>query len=108
MLTPEPRVLVPKTAAKGDVFAVKALIAHAMETGLRFDDQGAVIPRRIINKFVCRYGGVAVFSVDLHESVAANPYIEFYLWATDSGLLEFIWEEDGGGESRLEQQLTVG
>lgn len=108
MLTPEPRVLVPKTAAKGDVFAVKALIAHAMETGLRFDDQGAVIPRRIINKFVCRYGGVVVFSVDLHESVAANPYIEFYLWATDSGLLEFIWEEDGGGESRLEQQLTVG
>ena len=42
------------------------------------------------------------------ESVAANPFIEFYLRATDSGPLEFIWEEDGGGVFRLEHQLVVG
>ncbi len=107
MVTPVPRVQVPATAAKGEIFPVKALITHAMETGLRHDDQGKVIPRKIINKFVCRYSDVVVFSVDLHESVAANPYIEFYLRATDSGSLEFIWEEDGGGVSRLEHHLAV-
>jgi sulfur-oxidizing protein SoxZ len=78
-----------------------------METGLRHDAQGREIPRKILNRFVCRYGGVAVFSVDLHEAVSANPFIEFYLQATESGPLEFIWEEDGGSTYRLEHQLAV-
>jgi hypothetical protein len=50
-----------------------------METGVRHDDRGNVIPRKIINKFSCRYNDAVVFSVDLHEAVAANPYVEFYL-----------------------------
>jgi len=108
MISPEPRVQVPRTAARGEIFPVKALISHAMETGLRRDDQGQVIPRKIINKFVCRYADVVVFSADFHESISANPYIEFYLEATESGLLEFVWEEDGGGSARLQQPLVVG
>ena len=107
MTTPTPRVLVPSGATKGEVFQVRTIISHQMETGLRHDVQGRVIPRKIINRFVCRYGGVEVFSVDLHEAVSANPYIEFYLRATESGPLEFVWQEDGGGSYRLETQLAV-
>jgi sulfur-oxidizing protein SoxZ len=108
MPTPTPRVQVPRTAVKGEVFQIKTLISHQMETGLRHDEQGHVIPRNIINKFVCRYNDVVVFGVDLHEAVAANPYIEFYLRATESGRLEFIWEEDGGHVYSLTHQLMVG
>jgi sulfur-oxidizing protein SoxZ len=108
MFTPVPRVQVPSVAAKGEIFQVKTLITHQMETGLRHDDQGKVIPRKIINKFTCRYNGAEVFGVDLHEAVAANPYIEFYLRATESGRLEFIWEEDGGGIYGLAHHLAVG
>jgi sulfur-oxidizing protein SoxZ len=107
MVIPAPRVQVPASAAKGEVFQVKALIPHSMETGLRYDEQGAIIPRKIINKFTCRYGDAVIFGADIHESVSANPYIEFYVRATDSGSLEFIWEEDGGGVFRLEHTLTV-
>ncbi len=107
MFTPVPRVQVRSTAAKGEIFQVKALISHQMETGLRHDDQGNVIPRKIINKFTCRYNDVVVFSVDLHEAVAANPFIEFYLRATESGRLALVWEEDGGGVYALEHHLTV-
>ena len=107
MFTPTPRVQVPSAAAKGEVFPVKTLISHQMETGLRRDDQGNVIPRKIINKFTCRYNDVVVFSVDLHEAVAANPFIEFYLRATESGRLAFVWEEDGGGTYALEHHFTV-
>jgi sulfur-oxidizing protein SoxZ len=107
MFTPTPRVQVPSTAAKGETFQVKALISHQMETGLRRDGQGDVIPRKIINKFACRYNDVVVFGVDLHEAVATNPYLEFYLRATESGRLEFIWEEDGGHTYALTHQLIV-
>ena len=102
-----PRVQVPSTATKGEIFQVKALISHEMETGLRHDTEGKVIPRKIINKFVCSYNGVDVFAVDLHEAVAANPYFEFYLRATESGPIDFIWHEDGGGIYSLAQQLAV-
>jgi sulfur-oxidizing protein SoxZ len=105
--TVAPRVLLPSAAAKGEIFKVKSIINHQMETGFRHDAQGRVIPRKIIHKFVCRYGGEVVFSVDLHEAISANPYIEFYLRATESGRLEFIWEEDGGSVYQLEHQLAV-
>jgi len=107
MFTPTPRVLVPNAAAKGEVFPVKTLISHPMETGLRRDSQGKVIPRKIINNFTCRYNGEVVFSVELHEAMAANPYIEFYLRATESGRLEFIWGEDGGSFYGLDHHIAV-
>jgi sulfur-oxidizing protein SoxZ len=107
MITPTPRIMVPSAVARGRVFQVKAIISHQMETGLRYDDQGNVIPRKIINRFVCRYGGAEVFSADFHEAVSANPFLEFYLRATESGQLEFVWEEDGGNVYSLAHELTV-
>ena len=108
MVTLTPRVVVPSAAAKGETFLVRTLISHKMETGLRRDAQGKVIPRKIINKFVCRYNDTQVFSADLHEAVSANPFVEFSLIATESGRLEFIWEEDGGRVYALSHELTVG
>jgi sulfur-oxidizing protein SoxZ len=100
--------MVPASAARGETFQVKTIIGHQMETGLRHDESGQVIPRKIINRFQCAYNGEVVFAVDLHEAVAANPYFEFYLRATESGRLDFVWEEDGGAVYRLEHQLVVG
>ena len=107
MVTPIPRVQVPSSVPKGEIFQVKALIAHQMETGLRHDAEGSVIPRLIINRFVCRYNGVDAFIVDLHEAVATNPYFEFYLRAIETGRLEFIWQEDGGKVYSLAHELVV-
>jgi len=107
MVAPIPRVQVPSSVPKGEIFQVKALIAHQMETGLRHDAEGRVIPRLIINRFVCRYNGVEAFIVDLHEAVAANPYFEFYLRAVETGRLEFDWQEDGGKVYSLAHELIV-
>jgi sulfur-oxidizing protein SoxZ len=107
MVTPAPRVQVPSVAAKGEVLQIRTLITHQMETGLRHDSQGNVIPRKIINRFSCSYNDETAFSVDLHEAVAANPYLEFYVRATASGLLKFVWEEDGGAVYALEHELKV-
>ena len=107
MTTPTPRIMVPASVAKDEIFQVKTIISHRMETGLLRNADGAMIPRKIINRFECRYAGALAFSVDLHEAVAANPYIEFYLRATESGRLEFDWEEDGGAVYSLSHDLVV-
>ncbi len=89
------RVKLPKSAKKGDVVQVKTLISHKMETGLRKDKKtGKKIPRKIINKFVASYNGKEVFSADWHPAVSANPFISFYVRATDSGTMNFQWTDD--------------
>ncbi|GBD42257.1 hypothetical protein HRbin39_01646 [bacterium HR39] len=91
-----PRVRVPKTAARGEIVEVKALISHEMESGQRKDSQGNIIPRKIINRFEARYNGELVFAMDLHPAISANPYIAFKLKVDEPGELEFKWVDDDG------------
>jgi sulfur-oxidizing protein SoxZ len=107
MVIAQPRVQAPATAAKGDIIQVMAIISHPMETGLRRDGSGRIMPRDIIHSFTCRYDGEVVFSVDLHEAMSANPFLEFAMRATHSGRFQFIWQEDGGATYTLEKPLTV-
>ena len=45
----------------GEVFEIKTLIQHPMETGFRPDPTGKPIPRDIIRSLVCTYNGVEIF-----------------------------------------------
>lgn len=93
----KPRVKVPSSVKAGETFEVKALIKHKMETGQRKDKKtGKKIPRFIINKFTCEYGGKQVFSSDWHPAVAANPYIAFHVKAGKSGPMKLSWTDDKG------------
>jgi sulfur-oxidizing protein SoxZ len=104
----QPRVQAPSAVAQHEVFQVRTLISHPMETGLRRDSAGNPIPRSLINTFTCRYNDAVVFRADLRESVSANPFISFYVRAKETGRLLFIWEEDGGATFTFETPLTVG
>ena len=76
---------VPKTAKRGDVIEIKALLSHPMETGYRHDEVGRAVPRDIINLFVCKYNDVEVFRAELFPAIAANPFLTFTTIATESG-----------------------
>ena len=97
----------PTTARKGDVFELRALIAHPMETGYRPGADGRVLPRDIIRRFTCRYNGEVVFSAQLYQAVSANPYLSFHALATDSGSLEFEWQGDNGFAQTERMALQV-
>ena len=98
---------VPKTARRGDVIEVRALIAHPMETGYRPGSEGQLLPRDLIRRFTCRYDGAVVFAADLYAAIAANPYLAFTTIATASGTLEFVWEGDNGFTQTERVQITV-
>ena len=72
MATPRTLINVP-AAQPGEAIEIRATIAHAMETGLRPDDEGKVVPRDIVTRFECRLDGALVFAADLFPAVAANP-----------------------------------
>ena len=103
-------ITVPKTAKRGDIIEIKALVQHPMETGYRRSSEGELLPRNLIRRFSCRLlagrnanvvnavneAGALVFSAVLHAAIAANPYLAFNLRATASGTLLFVWEGDNG------------
>jgi sulfur-oxidizing protein SoxZ len=103
----KPRIKLPKEAKKGEVIEIKTLIAHVMETGLRKDADGKIIPRKIINKFTAEFNGKPVFSVDIEPAVAANPYMQFTAKVEESGTFKFTWTDDDGTVTTAEQQIVV-
>jgi len=103
----KPRIKLPKEAKKGEVIEIKTLIAHVMETGLRKDADGKIIPRKIINKFTAEFNGKPVFSVDIEPAVAANPYMQFTAKVEESGTFRFTWVDDDGTVTTAEQAIAV-
>jgi sulfur-oxidizing protein SoxZ len=103
----EVRIAAPSAARRGEVIEIKTLAFHAMEHGFRLDPDGNPIPRKIINSFLCKYNGEVVFAADLHPAMAKNPYLVFYAVATESGTLEFTWNEDGGDFYVASQSIAV-
>lgn len=103
----KPRVKVPKKAAAGDVVTIKTLISHKMETGLRKDKEGKVIPRSIINRFTAEFNGENIIDVTIEPSVSTNPYFEFDAKVPESGEFKFTWYDDDGSVYEETKAITV-
>jgi sulfur-oxidizing protein SoxZ len=56
---------------------------------------------------VCRYNGEEVFRAELGSGISANPYLQFYVRAGDSGDLVFDWVDDAGERGSERASLTV-
>ena len=92
----KPRIKAPASVAKGQIFEIKTLLNHPMESGLRKDESGQIVPRKIINRFVCKANGKDVFAIDLNTSVSPNPFITFSLRLEETSKLELSWRDDDG------------
>ena len=103
-----PRIRLPRSANAGDVVEVKTLISHNMETGLRRDGAGEVIPRQIINRFTCEYAGKMVIDMELQPAISANPYVEFDVKVDESADFVFTWYDDDGSVYTETQSFEVG
>jgi len=92
------RVLIntPSPVRRGEPFEVKLLVAHPMESGHRRDIDGVLLPREIINRLVCTLNGQEIVSLDLFPAIAANPYLGFWVVASQSGDLAVTLTDDRG------------
>jgi len=102
-----PLINVPAKVKRGQIFEIKTLISHVMETGYRYTTVGARIPRDIVTFFSCSYNGEEIFRADLSPAIAANPFIAFFTMATESGTLEFKWTGDNGFSETATATITV-
>jgi len=103
----KPRIKLPKDAKRGEIIQIKTLVAHIMESGQRRDKDGKLIPRMIINNFICTFNGKPVFSCGLESAVAANPYLQFSAKVEESGTFKFSWIDDAGNTITAEETIAV-
>ena len=93
-------VSLPSNIRRGEIFTVRALIQHPMETGYRRDSAGVLLARDLVRRFECHLidgnTRTLVFSANLHAAIAANPLIAFPLLIEKSGAFEFLWSGDNG------------
>ena len=86
----------PKTAKKGEVIELKALILHPMETGFRPGTNGRIIPRNIIERFTASWNGAEIFRMEFSPAISANPFVSFFAVANEGGKITFRWTGDEG------------
>lgn len=101
------RIQIPEAVKRGEVFEVRLLIRHPMETGFRYNNVGHKIPKNIVHTVTCNYNGEEVFRAELFPGIAANPYFSFFTTAESSGELEFMWTDDTGLTTSERVAITV-
>jgi sulfur-oxidizing protein SoxY len=105
---PRIRVAVPKTAAVGDAVEVRTIIGHPMETGLRHNSKGLIVPVRIAEWFYCYVNGQLAFSAKLEPAIAANPYIAFNLRIAEASKLHFEWIDTSTDIYTYDDAVAIG
>jgi sulfur-oxidizing protein SoxZ len=98
---------VPAKVKRGQIFEIKTLVSHTMETGFRYSTTGGRIPRDIATFFLCTYNGEEIFRAELYPAISANPFIAFFTVATESGTLEFKWIGDNGFSETATARIVV-
>jgi sulfur-oxidizing protein SoxY len=101
------RVRVPERVRAGEPAEVLTLLNHPMETGLREDASGKLLPQRIINSFAAQFAGEPVIEAKLYRSLAANPYLRFFVAPRTAGELSLRWTEDTGRTAEQAAKIAL-
>ncbi|MEJ2316836.1 MAG: thiosulfate oxidation carrier complex protein SoxZ [Gammaproteobacteria bacterium] len=100
-------IKLPEKVEQGDLVFVRVRIDHEMESGWRITQEGNTVPKNIIREFICLYNGKEVFKVALDAGMSPNPYIGFYIRASESGNIDCTWVTGGGERLSTSSLLTV-
>jgi sulfur-oxidizing protein SoxZ len=86
---------------------VRVLMAHEMETGLRKDAAGKLIPAWYIREVTAQHNGKTVLTAQWGPSVAKNPFFQFNLLGARIGDKVTVSWLDNRGESRSDDAVVT-
>lgn len=92
-----------RAQASGDKTTVRVLMSHEMETGLRKDASGKVIPAWFIQELSASLNGKVVMTSQFGPSVSKNPFLQFAIKGAKAGDKVAITWTDNKGEKRTDE-----
>ena len=87
----------------GDKATVRVLMNHEMETGLRKDAAGKVIPAWFIQEVTAALNGKTVLTAEWGPSVAKNPFLQFTVKGAKVGDKITVSWADTRGDKRTDE-----
>ena len=96
-----------RAKVKGGTTVVKALISHAMETGLRKNKKtGKKFPAHFIQEVTCSHNGNNVMTADWGPAISKNPYLSFkFSGAKPGDTLKMSWVDNKGESDSVEAKI---
>jgi len=92
-----------RAQSAGDKATVRVLMSHEMETGLRKDAAGKLIPAWYIQEVTAQLNGKTVMTAQWGPSVAKNPFLQFSVKGAKAGdKIAMSWV-DNKGEKRTDE-----
>ena len=96
-----------RAQAAGDKATVRVLMSHEMETGLRKDAAGKVIPAWFIQEVVAQLNGKTVMMAQWGPSVAKNPFLQFNVKGAKAGdKITGAWTDNKGDKRSDEATVS--
>lgn len=95
-----------RAQAQGDHAVVKVLMSHDMETGLRKDASGKLVPAWHITEVSAALNGKTVMTAEWGTAISKNPFLQFHVKGAKAGDRIAIRWVDNRGESRSDE-VTV-
>ena len=87
----------------GEKATVRVLMSHEMETGLRKDAAGKVIPAWYIQDVSAQLNGKPVLTAQWGPSVSKNPFLQFSVKGAKAGDKIAVTWKDNRGETRTDE-----
>ena len=94
-----------KAKAKENLVEVKVLAKHPMETGLRKNKEGNVVPAHYIEQLTATVGGQQVFVANLGPGVSKNPYVKFYYQGGSGDTVDLSWVDNNQQSETIQVQV---
>lgn len=86
---------------------VRVLMAHEMETGLRRDAAGQLVPAWHITEVSAELNGKVVMTAEWGTAVAKNPFLQFFVKGGKPGdKVAILWKDNKGDSRRDEATVT--
>lgn len=89
------------------VTEVKILMKHDMETGLRKDDAGKLVPAHYIQTVSVMHQDKEVLAAQFGPSIAKDPFLAFKFKGGVKGEKVIVTWHDNLGEQRTDEALIV-
>ena len=92
-----------RAQVKDGLTDVRVLMSHPMETGLRKDSAGKIIPAHYINVVKATSGGRTVLTSRWGQAISQNPYLQFRFKGAKAGDKVAVTWTDNTGDTRTDE-----
>ena len=92
-----------RAAVAGDKVTVRVLVSHEMESGMRKDAAGKLVPALFIQTIRAVHNGKTVMNAQWGSAVSKNPFIQFTFTGGKAGEKIAVTWVDNSGDKRTDE-----